>query len=1094
VKRPFDPSPEVLAAIEALGRAERWSEAKAVIETRAALLLTDEAEQALTVWADQDQQAGYADHATAIRERLELVRRCRAEGVEAAVRDRLAADGPGLTPEVKRLVGRVLAGPETLPGGFSEAIAALRRALDLTSRDSHPELWAWLHRKLGDALSQVGGPDLGGRLQEALERYDQALEIYGRESHPREWAEVQMNRAATLANVPARDRSPCLEKALSTLEEALPLIDAHCPTSDRVGARLNLGGLHVDRLAGDHADNVERAIAHLRAALGLVRRESDPAGWARLATNLALALHSRQRGSAAGNLEEAAGLLDDAAAILSTHPARGLYATAENNLALVYSERIAGERYHNLEVALEHAEAALAAADPDLLPVEAVRARNTLGLILSGRLAGKRDENLSRAVEHLEAGLEVAQRHRLQHLLTGLLLNLGNAYQAFEEESEPRVRKAMALYENLLETGGAAMPRNDRMLILMSLGNAHRRLAGGAAQGSSRALECFATARELVPRDERPLDWYRVTVNLAVGHRDRSRTAGDEDARRAEELYREAATVLAGEPLPADAFRLYSGLGDLLADRGAWNDAADAYQSAMDAAGMLLDAAYSEPGRREEVQVRRHVFGRAVDALVEAGRPGEALLAAERGRSRLLREAFLASEAALGRLDAAGGLEVREARRRIRLLEEEMRQPPGAPHRRSDVELGRLLRDERRSLRALLESRSRDSGVAGAEAAELGEVLAAAPAGGALVVVARSRRRGIGFVVPAGCQAIDAAHVVVLDALDAAATFDLLFASGDEPGWMFAFSEHKTRRLAGGWPAYVERFCERLWPLVCAPLHAKLQELGVPPGAPVVLSPSAELTLLPLHAALRQVDGGRRYLLDDYQVTYAPSALAFRASRRRAAAARGDGGVLAVIDPTRDLAYAAAEGREVLKLFGARSALRLDGNAATREAVLDGMAGRRYLHFACHGFHQPWDALGSGLVLAGREALTVGDCLARPDLDGARLVTLSACETGMTGILDLPDEFVGLPAGLLQAGAAAVVGSLWAVDDRATAVLMRRFYENLLRREMTPPAALRAAQLWLRDDGSATWLDRVRTRQNRYASPYFWAGFSLTGW
>jgi CHAT domain len=54
------------------------------------------------------------------------------------------------------------------------------------------------------------------------------------------------------------------------------------------------------------------------------------------------------------------------------------------------------------------------------------------------------------------------------------------------------------------------------------------------------------------------------------------------------------------------------------------------------------------------------------------------------------------------------------------------------------------------------------------------------------------------------------------------------------------------------------------------------------------------------------------------------------------------------------------------------------------------------------------------------------------------LVAGSACETASIGT-ELPDQVV-LPAGLLQAGVAGVVASLWAVPDATTAVLMARFH------------------------------------------------------
>jgi CHAT domain-containing protein len=78
----------------------------------------------------------------------------------------------------------------------------------------------------------------------------------------------------------------------------------------------------------------------------------------------------------------------------------------------------------------------------------------------------------------------------------------------------------------------------------------------------------------------------------------------------------------------------------------------------------------------------------------------------------------------------------------------------------------------------------------------------------------------------------------------------------------------------------------------------------------------------------------------------------------------------------------------------------------------------------------------------------------------------------------LPDEVLGLPAGLLSAGAPGVVGTLWPVNDISTALLMRKFYELHLAgdrernmKPMPPARALRLAQVWLRDVTSGELFD-----------------------
>jgi CHAT domain-containing protein len=124
------------------------------------------------------------------------------------------------------------------------------------------------------------------------------------------------------------------------------------------------------------------------------------------------------------------------------------------------------------------------------------------------------------------------------------------------------------------------------------------------------------------------------------------------------------------------------------------------------------------------------------------------------------------------------------------------------------------------------------------------------------------------------------------------------------------------------------------------------------------------------------------------------------------------------------------------------------------------------VHFACHGFSEPGNEIGGRLLLAGDDQLSIQD-LIDGRLSGCRLATASACQSGHYTTSAPPDEFTGLPAGFLQAGAACTVVSLWPVYDEATALLMTRFYELLDPHSRNPGSqqpitALRQARTWLR--------------------------------
>ncbi len=141
------------------------------------------------------------------------------------------------------------------------------------------------------------------------------------------------------------------------------------------------------------------------------------------------------------------------------------------------------------------------------------------------------------------------------------------------------------------------------------------------------------------------------------------------------------------------------------------------------------------------------------------------------------------------------------------------------------------------------------------------------------------------------------------------------------------------------------------------------------------------------------------------------------------------------------------------------------GETGTKATVLDGIPGRADLHFSCHGSYNWNDPPQSGLYLFGGRTLILSDLLNDVvNMSSARLVTLSACETGITDIVKgSGDEFIGLPAGFMLAGVPCVVSSLWSVPDISTAILMERFYANYIIGEMDIPLALQEAQLLVRN-------------------------------
>ena len=119
-----------------------------------------------------------------------------------------------------------------------------------------------------------------------------------------------------------------------------------------------------------------------------------------------------------------------------------------------------------------------------------------------------------------------------------------------------------------------------------------------------------------------------------------------------------------------------------------------------------------------------------------------------------------------------------------------------------------------------------------------------------------------------------------------------------------------------------------------------------------------------------------------------------------------------------------------------------------------------------------------GLPMDGREdGILKANEIAQLDLRGVKLVVLSACETGLGAPIGNEGSF-GLVRAFKMAGAEKVMVSLWSVDDQATSMFMRLFFEAYLEHNQSPRQALKQAQ-------------SIMQKSPQYADPKFWAPFIL---
>ena len=555
-----------------------------------------------------------------------------------------------------------------------------------------------------------------------------------------------------------------------------------------------------------------------------------------------------------------------------------------------------------------------------------------------------------------------------------------------------------------------------------------------------------------------------------------------------------------------------AGLAYLQLHARRWGDALPVFDEALELAQAEVGKAHTVGGRRAAVTDLSGLANGLAYCQYQMGQLDQALITLESGKARRLAEALQWTDNDDAELTAAEREQFAGIYRQIRKLE--ATQYGGM----SDIGNWDRLDVLRQRLTSLVERVRRrrpgtlqtSPGVSDMAPSEPGTALIVpliSPVGSALFILTPCDRR----VAPE--------NVVPLPEITTRDIDRWLGGSEEAEGWL-----SYQQRSEGGvqqelWRTAMLGVCGKLWDCVISKLWDRLRELGV---SGIVMVPAAGLQFLPIHAAAWRSDGQLRYFIDEMTMSYAPSAYVLAVSRRRSRASAVNGPALIAgvgqYESLPPLSNVEGELDMVGAALGSRAFLDEEAN---RERVLREMADASVVHLACHG--AVWALGGTDFRMAWspptvlhlwRDGLSFQDILLQ-DLRKVRLVCLSACDTGLVDV-SLPwDEFEGLANVFFQAGAAAIVSSLWAVDDRSTALLMQRFYENLNHRGQDPAAALREAQLWLRDSTRASlaavyeksieqglsqliqaYTDLILggdANECPYAHPFYWASFALTG-
>ena len=233
----------------------------------------------------------------------------------------------------------------------------------------------------------------------------------------------------------------------------------------------------------------------------------------------------------------------------------------------------------------------------------------------------------------------------------------------------------------------------------------------------------------------------------------------------------------------------------------------------------------------------------------------------------------------------------------------------------------------------------------------------------------------------------------------------------------------------------------------------------------IIVVPHGLLHFLPFHAFY----DGEKYLIDEYEVSYAPSASIKKYCLERGEIAGESPLLVGASDQNAPLI-----GEEISRLNELFADARVLHDAqATRAAFIENSKASSFLHIATHVIFRHDNPMFSSFKLADGwfTALDLFSIVCETNL-----VTLSGCQSGMNEVTG-SDDLLGFMRGFLYAGARSLLLSLWNVNDESTAALMVNFYREW-QKGAAKSTALRSAMLAVRAD---------------HPHPFYWAPFLLVG-
>ncbi len=1046
------------------------------------------------------------------------------------------------------------------------AIAACNLSLEVLTRDSFPEDWAKIQNNLGAAYTKRIRGEKADNLELAIAAYKLSLEVRTSEAFPKDWAGTQNNLGTAYQTRIRGERADNLELAIATLNLSLEVYTRDAFPEQWAGTQNNLGIAYGNRIRGERADNLELAIAACNLSLEVLTRDSFPEDWAKIQNNLGAAYTKRIRGEKADNLELAIAAYKLSLEVYTRDAFPEQWAGTQHDLGTAYQTRIKGERADNLELAIVAYNQSLEVRTCEAFPEQWAMTQNNLGNTYSDRIRGERADNLELAIAAYNQSLEVYTRESFPEDWARTQNNLGTAYQThIKGERADNLELAIAAYNLSLEVRTREAFPEQWAMTQNNLGNTYsQRIRRERADNLELAIAAYNLSLEVYTRDAFPEQWAMTQNNLGAAYSKRIRGKKADNLELAIAAFHLSLEVRTPTAFPINCLVTGRNLGNTANFIEDWETAIKGYNLAIEAVENTRLEALNPQRQQEILSDAMDVYHGIVQSYLNLNQPDRALEYVERSKTRylvqlltdrdiypkgnipqtIITELDRLRRAIIGEEQQLAIQEQTRNRGEILTLDEQ-KQPILNDYTHLNHLKQELNQFIDREITPIDPTFSLTQKVESIPISEIQSLIDQDTAilewyiSGDSIMAFIVTNEGLippnppskGLIPPnppskGGNSEVKGVKVWQSSAEDREKLINFIKNYRD------AYENNKTE-----WIKNLNSCLNQLSEI----LHIdELLELIPKSCDRLILIPHWFLHIIPLHC-LPLKNGQFLYQRFYNGVGYVPSCqlLKLVKSLQRENFTR----LFAIKNPTRkDLKPLLGANLEIERIsqgFAAEKTIiigELEASEQTLENRRQELQASHCIHFSCHGKFNNESPRDSALMLADSDGnlresanLTLAEVFEKFDLRECRLVTFSACESGMieSKADSISDEYVGLPSGFLFAGSSSVVSTLWTVDPLATTLFMAKFYHDLKRISIQDQGSiaivLNNTQTWLRTLNSKKLarikdsqkfqqlLDRVfESKRDRrkfqdlleaavkrqpypFANPYYWTAFIATG-